>query len=35
MTKKFYYAIFNNNLRKQAENLNSSELDFMTLREYL
>ena len=27
------YAIFNNNLRKQTENLNFSELDFATLRE--
>ena len=30
--KKFDYAIFNNNLRKQTENLNFSELDFATIR---
>ena len=30
--KKFDYAIFNNNLRKQTENLNFSELDFGTAR---
>ena len=30
--KKFDYAIFNNNPRKQTENLNFSELDFATLR---
>ena len=30
--KKFDYAIFNNNLRKQTENSNFSELDFATLR---
>ena len=29
--KKFDYAIFNNNLRKQTENLNFSELDFATV----
>ena len=31
--KNIDYAIFNNNLRKQTENLNFSELDFATLRE--
>ena len=30
--KKFDYAIFNNNLRKQTKNLNFSELDFATIR---
>ena len=30
--KKFDYAVFNNNPRKQTENLNFSELDFATLR---
>ena len=30
--KKFDYAIFNNNLRKQIKNLNFSELHFATLR---
>ena len=30
--RKFDYAIFNNNLRKQTKNLNFSELDFATIR---
>ena len=30
--KKFDYTIFNNNLHKQTEKLNFSELDFATLR---
>ena len=30
--KKFDYAIFNNNLCNQTENLNFSELDFATIR---
>ena len=30
--KKFDYAIFNNNLRKQTTNLNFSELDFAAIR---
>ena len=30
--KKFDYTIFNNNLRKQTENLNFSQLDFATIR---
>ena len=30
--KKFDYAIFNNNLRKQTKNLSFSELDFATIR---
>ena len=30
--KKFDYALFNNNLRKQTENLNFCELDFATIR---
>ena len=30
--RKFDYAIFNNNLRKQTKNLNISELDFATIR---
>ena len=30
--KKFDYAVFNNNPRKQTENLKFSELDFATLR---
>ena len=30
--KKFDYAIFNNHLWKETENLNFSELDFVTLR---
>ena len=30
--KKFDYAIFNNNLHKQTENLSFSELDFATIR---
>ena len=30
--KKIDYAIFNNNLRKQTENLNFSELGFATIR---
>ena len=29
--KKFDYETFNNNLRKQTENLNISELDFATI----
>ena len=29
--KKFDYAIYNNNLRKQTENLNFSEVDFATI----
>ena len=29
--KKFDYAIFSNNLRKETENLSFSELDFATL----
>ena len=30
--KKYDYVIFNNNLGKETENLNFSELDFATLR---
>ena len=30
--RKFDFAIFNNNLRKQTKNLNFSELDFATIR---